>query len=132
MHLREFLVALSVGYILHIIPALDSDKADPKDVIVSMSSKEDSFNTLLLQRQGDIKEVLELLVSSYILFDPQNSGCINRDVVNQIIREKQKKMNLDLMFSTERWDNLGWDENGNIDFGEFIFSFTSWVDLFED
>ena len=127
--LKEFLVSLCVGYVLDIIPAFH-DALSVNQLQLEFDSS--SFSEKLFHRNKDIKEVLELLVSTFILFDPQGGGCINRKVVDKIIKEKQKKENLDLMFSAERWDEMGWDNNGNIDFAEFVFHFSSWVDLFED
>ena len=127
--LKEFLVTLCVGYVLDIIPAFHEALCLNQ---LQLDFESTSFTEKLFNRNKDIKEVLELLVSTFILFDPQGSGCINRVIVDKIIQEKQRKEKLDLMFSTERWDDMGWDENGNIDFAEFIFHFSSWVDLFED
>ena len=32
-------------------------------------------------------------------------------------------------FFQERWDEMDWDSNGDISFGEFVYAFTKWVDV---
>lgn len=29
----------------------------------------------------------------------------------------------------ERWEEMDWDSNGDISFGEFVYAFTKWVDV---
>ena len=29
----------------------------------------------------------------------------------------------------ERWEEMDWDSNGDISFGEFVYAFTKWVDF---
>lgn len=33
------------------------------------------------------------------------------------------------MASQERWDEMDWDSNGDISFGEFVYAFTKWADF---
>jgi Ca2+-binding EF-hand superfamily protein len=118
-----------VGYVLDIIPALHDGLAI-EHLYVDMGPS--SLGDKIHAQNKDIKEVLELLVSTYILFEPSASGCISRVEVDRIVKEKQKRDNLDSFFTSERWDEMGWDSTGKIDFGEFIFHFSAWVDLFEE
>jgi calcium-binding protein CML len=32
----------------------------------------------------------------------------------------------------ERWAEMDWDSDGNIDFEEFVFTFSKWMDLGDD
>ena len=36
------------------------------------------------------------------------------------------------MLSQQRWKEMDWDSDGSIDFGEFVFTFSGWIDLEED
>lgn len=99
---KEFLIALCVGHLLGIIPALE--ELSVSQIFVQL--QENPLSEQLHNRHADIKEVLELIVSTFILFDPQGNGCINQSQVLLMIRERGKRDGLDLMFSEERWSEV--------------------------
>lgn len=116
--LKEFLACLTIGMVLDAFPSLDvTDDSD--------KSKSDF-------KSKEIKEMLGLIVSAYLLFDSTGEGYIRRTSVEKILEETGHKAGSNAMLSQQRWKELDWDANGTIDFAEFINSFSAWVDINED
>ena len=36
------------------------------------------------------------------------------------------------LLSEQRWKEMDWDSDGSIDFGEFVITFSGWIDMEED
>lgn len=131
--IKEFLVALTIGMVLDVIPALnppnDSEKANGNSPNKPMMKR--SFSGLL-GHSGEIKEVLNLIVSAYLIFDTDGKGYIERTGIEAMLEEQGRKGPGNAMLSQQRWAEMDWDANGTIDFAEFVYAFTSWVDLDEE
>lgn len=96
---KEFLVALTTGHVL--------------DTIGHAANFDDNASITLeggLQTtSNEIKNVLNLIVSAYLLFDPNGRGFIERGSVGNMINEgtgNGKDMNTNAMLSKERWDEM--------------------------
>jgi calcium-binding protein CML len=123
---KEFLTALTIGMVLEVIPALrshgpDDDKSKPKPELKRSVSG-------FMGRTHEVKEMLNLIVNAYLIFDPDGKGYIERDGVEKMLQEQGSKGG-NAMLSQHRWNEMDWDSNGTIDFAEFVYSFTSWVDI---
>jgi len=126
--IKEFLVALTIGMVLDAIPALSNpssaDQGKPQ-----LKRTLSGFNG----HNHEIKEMLNLIVSAYLIFDPEGKGYIERGSVERMLEEHGKKAGKNhAMLSQQRWNEMDWDANGTIDFAEFVFAFTSWVDIDND
>lgn len=139
--IKEFLVALTIGMVLDVIPALaDTPLAPPNNASPSKTATtarpapaplKRSFSGFLGHHR-EIKEMLNLIVSAYLIFDPDGKGYILRSGVEKMLEEDGHKAGSNAMLSQQRWNEMDWDANGTIDFAEFVFSFTSWVDIEEE
>ncbi len=98
IEVKEFLVTLAIGSVL--------------DLLKFESSKE-------------LKEILALVVSAYLLFDPNAIGFITRTDIDIMITDHNNSEKSEAhhhanksgsMLSKQRWDEMDWDHNGNIDF----------------
>lgn len=123
---KEFLVALTVGHVLEIMPDIHEDETSTKG---ARPSNLIEVNGLTCSA-ADINGVMNLIVSAYLLFDPNGKGFISRDAVSAMIEEGKGGRNA--MLSQQRWNEMDWDANGEIDFPEFVHAFSSWVDIDED
>lgn len=134
--MKEFLVALTIGMVLEAIPALvdgspgQSDNPDKKSAPPKPGALRRSFSAFL-GHNHEIKEMLNLIVSAYLIFDPEGKGYIEKSGIEKMLAEDGHQGGNNAMLSQQRWDEMDWDANGTIDFAEFVFSFTSWVDLEE-
>jgi Ca2+-binding EF-hand superfamily protein len=81
--IKEFLVALTVGMVLDAIPALVAQEKNPHDPIERRVSG-------FLGHQTEIKDMLSLIVSAYLLFDPQGKGYIERSGIEKTLEEHGK------------------------------------------
>jgi Ca2+-binding EF-hand superfamily protein len=146
--IKEFLVALAVGMVLDAIPALVAPEK------LDTNGQPERSVSGFLGHQIEVKDMLNLIVSAYLLFDPTGKGYIERKGIEQMLDEHGGaggKNNA--VLSQQRWAEMvssivfvstasltyscwcmfqDWDANGTIDFAEFVFSFTSWVDMDEE
>lgn len=120
--IKEFLVALTVGMVLDIIPALATPKEGKTHPLRQSISG-------FLGHTNEVKEMLNLIVSAYLIFDPEGKGFIERASVEKMLDEQGKAGKTNAMLSQQRWNEMDWDANGTIDFAEFVYAFTSWVDI---
>ncbi len=119
--LKEFMVALTIAI------ALEKVNFGTEKVQLAPSPRRQSISSFF----GHPKEVysmLRLIISAYLLFDPEGKGYINRDQVGEMLKESGSKGD-NSMLSNERWAELDWDKDGTIDLAEFINAFTRWVDV---
>ena len=116
IEVKEFLVTLVIGSVL--------------DLLKFESSKE-------------LKEILALVVSAYLLFDPNAIGFITRTDIDKMITDhsnsekseaRHHANKSDSMLSKQRWDEMDWDHNGNIDFAgtydNIIINFITSVSIY--
>lgn len=142
--MKEFFVALTVGVALDAIPAFSSTPSINANANINTNTNTNTdvsedgrpvmqrqFSTIV-GHEKEIKETLNLVISTYLLFDPEGRGYIDKKHVISIVDENKHKSGSNAMLSQERWQEMDWDENGQIDFAEFVYSFTTWVDNVED
>ncbi|RYH30349.1 hypothetical protein EON65_05475 [archaeon] len=105
--MKEFLVALTIGMVLDAIPAL----ATPHDAsgtagAPAKPSLKRSFSGLL-GHNSEIKEMLNLIVSAYLIFDPEGKGYIERSSVEKLLDEHGAKQGGgNAMLSQQRWNDM--------------------------
>jgi Ca2+-binding EF-hand superfamily protein len=100
--IKEFLVALTVGMVLDAIPALVAPDKNPHDVI---ERKVSGF----LGHSTEIKDMLSLIVSAYLLFDPQGKGYIERSGIEKTLEEHGKGSGggkSSAVLSQQRWAEM--------------------------
>jgi Ca2+-binding EF-hand superfamily protein len=121
--LKEFVVALTLGVVL------SSINFGEEKVKLAPSPRRQSMSAFF----GHPKEVyamLSLIVSAYLLFDVNGEGVIQMANVEKLLEENGHKAGGgNAMLSQERWKELDWDANGQIDLAEFVNAFTMWVDI---
>ena len=142
---KEFLVALIIIYILRDLPnmatpaarseAIDKPKTTTDGGSVSpkpppRNRRKHSVTGLFAGNTNDaLKASFDLIVHAYLLFDPTPRGYIARtDVAKMMAEDGQKNSFL----NEERWAEMDWNGDGNIDFSEFVHTFAKWVDIDED
>lgn len=74
-----------------------------------------------------VRDLLHLIVMAYLLFDADGSGFIRKEAVDRLLEEDGHKAGRNTVLET-RFKEMDWDANGTIDFGEFVYSFTSWFE----
>jgi len=95
-----------------------------------------------LQQKGRmLVEGLKIVLEAYCLFDQDGSGTIDKDEVLGMIAEASSggakrahgaSQGTSAMLSSERWNQLDWDDDGSVTLREFISAFYSWVGLDDD
>ncbi|CAN0276457.1 unnamed protein product [Ascophyllum nodosum] len=123
--LKQFIAVLAMGYVLDAIPSLletERDAAAPP----CQGRRPSNFNS----KERVVGDSLELFTYAYLLFDKTCKGVISREEVMVVISETgQHDTGSMSILSQERWDEMDWDSNGDISFGEFVYAFTKWVDV---
>lgn len=119
--IKEFLVALTIGMVLDVIPALhegpeNTTKSETGTKIIpdaehSPGGKDvrpmikRSFSGLM-GHNHEIKEMLNLIVSAYLIFDPDGKGYIERKNVESMLEEHGRKQGKNAMLSQQRWAEM--------------------------
>lgn len=109
---KEFLVALTIGMVLDAIPALAAPVAPAAET--SNGSPKPGTRPLMKRSLSgfmghnlEIKEMLNLIVSAYLIFDPEGKGFIERDSVEKMLQEHGHKAGgSNAMLSQERWNEM--------------------------
>lgn len=123
INLKEFVVALTLGVVLSSIDfGSEKVKLAPSPRRMSMSS--------FFGHPKEVYDMLRLIVSAYLLFDINGDGVIHMHTVEKLLEEEgHQSGGGNSMLSKERWKELDWDANGQIDLAEFVNAFTMWVDM---
>ena len=116
--LKEFLTALTIGMVLGAIPwanlndsnsstgtVLTNDSLSTTDNDASKPRLQRSFSTLLVHKD-EIKDMLSLIVSAYLIFDPEGKGYIERNNVEVMLEEHGHKQGDNAMLSQQRWNEM--------------------------
>lgn len=104
IELKEFLVALTVAHALGLIQLSESQKikADQSEEKAITASQEITAN--------DVKNVCNLILSAYLLFDPTGKGFITKKGVESMISNGKSKNkeggNRNLLLNENRWKEL--------------------------
>ncbi len=109
---KEFLVAFTVGYVLGSLPLNQSTKGVNKlDIITkdnssnsseSAKAESDEFNSKI----NEIKQMLDLIISAFLLFDYNHEGVIRKVSVENIIEEHGHKAGHHNQISAQRWKEM--------------------------
>lgn len=104
IELKEFLVALTVAHALGLISLSDSQK-------VATEGQENKMITKTsLITANDVKNVCNLILSAYLLFDPTGKGFITKKGVEQMIKKGKSKSkeegNRNLLLNESRWKEM--------------------------
>eukprot|EP00903_Cladosiphon_okamuranus_P012072 g11333.t1 len=123
--MKQFLVVLAIGYVLDAIPDLLETPQDPEAGAAAHRRMSNFYN-----KEQTVRNALELFTYAYLLFDKDCKGVISREEVTAVVAENgQKDVGSMNILSQERWDEMDWDSNGDISFGEFVYAFAKWVDV---
>lgn len=159
IEIKEFLVALTVGHCLHLVPEIigeetyarategvdsaptpvngnvvipvDNPSADikPEPIVVSEETK---------KKAKEIAEMLDLVVTAWILFDAKGKGYVDKAAITQVMGDgggsnvKKSQKGAGNSIGDDKMKEMDVDNGGTVDFAEFVFSFASWVDLDEE
>lgn len=124
VNLKEFVVALTVAIVLNNIdfgPATEKVQLAPSPRRASISS--------FFGHPREVWDMLQLIISAYLLFDTEGDGYIARDRVETLLEESGHKKGSNSLLTNDRWGEMDWDHDGRIDLAEFINAFTKWVDI---
>mmetsp|Transcript_16439 Transcript_16439/g.33875 ORF Transcript_16439/g.33875 Transcript_16439/m.33875 type:complete len:300 (-) Transcript_16439:129-1028(-) len=152
MNHKEFLVALIICYILRSIPMLATpmarrmsidggDKTPPPPAAKSprpsgsqtpTRRRKNSVTGLFTSSTNDdLRSSFDLMVHAYLLFDKDAKGYIAKSDVSNMMKEEGAGEG-QFFLQEERWGEMDWNNDGTIEFSEFIYTFSRWVDIDED
>jgi hypothetical protein len=162
IELKEFLVALTCGYVLESIPtfrSINQSAETGSEVAASSSSAaavapDPASHEGAGEEAGELKKMLNLIAFAYLLFDPECDGVINKKSLERLVEEGGVKVHKNKELSEHLWklmvcmltniylnvngvihDNhlslylQDCDANGQIDFPEFVHTFSDWIDV---
>ena len=107
MEIKAVLVALTIGMVLDAIPALHVEQIESvKKRRSSRDLREIRKEVSVLEKKNvEIKEMLNLIVSAYLIFDPRGEGFILKDTVEKIL-EEHGSSGKNAMLSEAKWKDM--------------------------
>ncbi|XP_024976575.1 probable calcium-binding protein CML21 [Cynara cardunculus var. scolymus] len=98
--------------------------------------KEDSAADQSKSRLGipDLEATFETLVESFVLLDSNKDGHVSKSEMVLAIEETTSggPSDSDGQIAMQRFEEMDWDNNGMVNFKEFLFAFTRWVGIGDD
>ena len=125
IELKEFLVALVILNVLEKLPSKPEAQA----------SEDSSAVKEFLESSEKLKAMADLIAQAYLLFDSEGVGQITRKQVDKLLRDGNSKTGMktsNALLNEQRWKEMDWNSDGSIDFAEFVFAFSTWVDIEDD
>lgn len=108
IELKEFLVALTIGMVLGKIPAFQ--KLEPvlsaRNAHISSTGLSSPAAVTLQSKTTQIRDMLTLIISAYLLFDPEGEGLIQRSSVEKIIEESGHQAGKTSFLSGQKWKEM--------------------------
>lgn len=103
--IKEFLVAITVGMVLDAIPALVSPETN---TVSEGSATEPVCRSIsgFMGHQQEVKKMLNLIVSAYLLFDTQGKGYIERPAIEKMLDEHGAGPHKSGVLSQQRWAEM--------------------------
>lgn len=107
IELKEFLVALTIGMVLDAIPAFGVVEQPSSGKQIELNSVNASSKATTLHRKNhEIKDMLNLIVSAYLLFDPEGKGYILKSSVEKLLEESGHQAGKNAMLSQDKWKEM--------------------------
>jgi Ca2+-binding EF-hand superfamily protein len=161
---KEFLVSLSVCMVLGKITAdgigtmsKSNEAPTPMPTIRKSNLGKDGEEGLssLASYKTEAMSMLSLILSAYLLFDPEGKGTISRKQVDAMLEEHEGAASSggsgkasqqaqaharhvnnapggQSLMSAALWSKMDWDLNGTVDFAEFVYQFVHWIEDVDD
>ena len=105
INLKEFLVALTVEYILG---KLNISNVPFSESFFSLLETDISSNSSskVIDHRSELKEMLDLIIGGYLLFDVEGEGLIRKSSVEKIMEESGHKAGAKAMLGEQRWKEM--------------------------
>ncbi|KAL2945024.1 putative calcium-binding protein CML21 [Bienertia sinuspersici] len=111
MKFNEFIVLLCLVYLLQ-------DDQSASEVKFRM-------------RLPNLEATFETLVDAFAFLDKNKDGYVSKTEMIQAINETNSGERSSGRIAMKRFEEMDWDNNGMVNFKEFLFAFTSWVGINE-
>ena len=107
----------------------ESGRAPPGRIL---GKRKNSVTGLFTSRKNDsLQANFDLIVHAYLLFDQGGKGYIAKSDVTNMMKEEGAGEG-QFFLQDERWSEMDWNQDGTIEFSEFVYTFSRWVDIDED
>mmetsp|Transcript_1407 Transcript_1407/g.2005 ORF Transcript_1407/g.2005 Transcript_1407/m.2005 type:complete len:273 (+) Transcript_1407:401-1219(+) len=117
MSFKEFIVTLSLVYLLR-----NDDDHQPLDEL-------DETEYPPPKPLNKFEEAIASIVDAFNFFDKENLGVLKKVEVMEVFQNASRGRKDGGGISMKRFQEMDWDQNGQITFTEFLFAFESWVGL---
>ena len=147
--LKELLVALTVDHMLEKFPVVEASNNTATEGQLANSSQLNEYFELIIQAyllfDTDVKVLYVRFIDTLFILSSEDfrffflifidsfiflQGYITKKSVDALIGGFGEKGGG--LLSEQRWKEMDWDSDGSIDFGEFVITFSGWIDMEED
>lgn len=112
---KEFIVFCSVGFIL-----AEAGGSSAKLICGEVSVLDEEYRKAMMD-----------IVGAYLTFDKEGKGYFTSDEMHSTVSDCRKK-DAGCLLTPERWREMDVDHSGSVDFGEFVYAFSTWVTAGDD
>jgi hypothetical protein len=106
IELKEFLVALTVGYVIDAIPTFKhlrrGSNLGPLHVVLDAPNAAGAP----LSEADELKNMLNHIVTAYLLFDPEGKGSIQKSSLEKWFEEGGEKSRKNLDLTEQLWQTM--------------------------
>lgn len=111
---KEFIVFCAVGFIL-----AEAGGKSAKLVTGEVSVIDEEYRKAMMD-----------IVGAYLTFDKEGKGYFTSDEMHTAVSDCGKK-DAGSLLTPERWRELDMDHSGRVDFEEFVYAFSTWVNAMD-
>ncbi|EED94620.1 predicted protein [Thalassiosira pseudonana CCMP1335] len=113
LDVKEFIVFCAVGFVL------------------AEAAKKSTMGGDISENDKEYRAAMMDIVAAYLTFDRQGKGYFTADEMHMTVSESKGKDAASLL-TPDRWSELDHDHSGRVDFEEFVYAFSSWVNAGDD
>ena len=123
IELKEFLVALTVGYVIDSIPTFmhlrRGSNVGPLNAQITaegggirqgsrtnLNTDMPSHSTIPLSEADELKNMLNYIVTAYLLFDPEGNGSIEKSSLEKWFEEGGEKTRKNMDLTDQLWQSM--------------------------
>lgn len=90
-----------------------------------------ALHTKLKTAVPNLEATFETLVDAFVFLDKNKDGYVSKSEMVEAINETTSGERSSGRIAMKRFEEMDWDNNGMVNFKEFLFAFTRWVGIDE-
>ncbi len=135
LSLKEFTLCICMGYVLGDMKLDNATTFTPADAADAKAGSIDRKSSRFFTSENELREAFDVIIGCYLLFDADGTGDLDKGEVLAMMEEKKGAFSdgtASNIFTKKRWEELDFDNDGQITFKEFTWALLGWIVEAED